>query len=340
MKPADLTEPTVGPAVAALETRLAAYTGAHHCVALGSGNDALAVAMLALGIGPGDEVITTPFAPAGALEAITLCRATPVFVDLDRATCNIDPWLVEAGITPRTRAIVPVSLYGQPPDMEEINAIAQRHRLPVIEDASDSFGATYHGNKSCNLSTIGCTSFHPSRALGCDGDGGALFTRDDALAGAVREIVAASGQPGRPMGELQCADLLAKLDSLDRQLAQRQRLAARYEVLFSCRLQSVGRRRDRDSVFTGYTLMVEARERVMAELAAAGIAAVVQPLLRHLLPHHAHLNDPQRYPVLAELAAMVMTVPIAADQDEASAQRIAAAVLRAAGVAVPAMDEW
>jgi UDP-2-acetamido-2-deoxy-ribo-hexuluronate aminotransferase len=284
------------------------------------------------------------------VNAITLCGATPVFVDIDRATCNIDPWLLASEITARTRAIVPISMYGQPPDMKEINAIAQRHRLPVIEDGSDSFGATYHGNKSCNLSTIGCTSFHPSKALGCDGDGGALFTRDDALARSVRDLIAGrlpnpphpahAAQPGQPMGEQQCAALLAKLDSLDQELAQRKRLVARYEVLFAGRLQRIGRPRDRDSVFSGYTLVLDERERVMAELAAAGIAAVVHPLPFHLLARSAHLIEPQRFPVAAEMAAMVMTMPIGLEQDEASAQRIAAAVLGAAGVAVPAMDEW
>jgi UDP-2-acetamido-2-deoxy-ribo-hexuluronate aminotransferase len=318
---------------------------------LGSGTEALAAAMLALGTGPGDEVLTTAFAPADAVQAIMLCGATPVFVDIDRATCNIDPWLLGAGITARTRAIVPVSMYGQPPDMEEINAIAQRHRLPVIEDASDSFGATYHGNKSGNLSMIGCTSFHRSKVLGCDGDGGALFTRDDALAKVLHEIVTgrlpnplwhagAGGQPARRMGALQARSLLARLGSLDLELAQRQRLAARYEVLFSCRLQHIGRRRDRESVFSGYTLVLENRARVMAELAAAGIAAIVHPQPFHLLPGYADLSDPRRYPIAAEMAAMVMTMPIEPAQAEASAQRIAAAVLRAAGVAVPAMDEW
>jgi UDP-2-acetamido-2-deoxy-ribo-hexuluronate aminotransferase len=350
MRPADLTEPVVDPALAALEQRLAAYTGARYCVALGSGAEALALALLALGTGPGDEVITTPFGPPDAVNAITHCGATPVFVDIDRATCNIDPWLLGSAITTRTRAVVPVSMYGQPPDMEEINAIAQRHRLAVIEDASDSFGATYHGNKSCNLSTIGCTSFHPSKAPGCDGDGGALFTRDDALAKSVRDLIAGrlpnpprqerAGQPGQLMGGRQCAALLAKLDRLDQELAQRKRLAARYEVLFACRLQRIGRRRDRESVFSGYTLVLDQRERVMAKLAAAGIAAVVHPLPFHLLARSAHLIDPQRFPVAAEIAAMVMTLPIGLEQDEASAQRIAAAVLSAAGVAVPAMDEW
>lgn len=350
MRPEVLTEPAVGPALAELERRLAAYTGARHCVALGSGAEALAVAMLALGTGPGDEVITSPFAPPDAVNAIELCGATPVFVDIDRASCNIDPWLLASGITARTRAIVPVSMYGQPPDMEEINAIAKRHRLAVIEDASDSFGATYQGKKSCNLSTIGCTSFHPSRTPGCDGDGGALFTGDDALAGSVRDLIASrlpnpprqarAGPPGRLMGERQCAALLVKLDSLAQELAQRKRLAARYEVLFASRLQRIGRRRDRESVFSGYTLVLEQRERVMAELAASGIAAVVHPPPFHLLPRCAHLIDPQRFPVAAEMAAMVMTMPIGTDQHEASAQRIAAAVLSAAGVAVPVMDEW
>ena len=147
------------------------------------------MSLMALDIKPGDEIITTPFTFVATAEVIVLLGAKPVFVDVETDTGNIDASLIEAAITPQTKAIMPVSLYGQPADMDEINAIAARHgNLPVIEDAAQSFGATYKGRKSCNLSTIGCTSFFPSKPLGCYGDGGAIFTNDDELAQVMREI--------------------------------------------------------------------------------------------------------------------------------------------------------
>ena len=172
----------MGPEVAELEAALAAFTGTRHCIAVASGTEALLIALMALGIGPGDEVIVPAFTFAASAEVVILAGATPVLVDIEPDTCNVDVRAVEAAITERTRAIIPVSLYGQPADMDAINAIAAKHKIPVIEDAAQSFGATYKGRRSCNLSTIGCTSFFPSKPLGCFGDGGALFTNDTALA--------------------------------------------------------------------------------------------------------------------------------------------------------------
>ena len=176
----------MGPEVKELEERLAAYTSTKHCITCASGTEALLIALMALEVKPGDEVITTPFTFVATAEMIVLIGAKPVFVDVEPDTCNIDATKIEAAITPRTRAIMPVSLYGQPADMDEINAIAAKHKVAVIEDAAQSFGATYKGRRSCSLSAIGCTSFFPSKPLGCYGDGGALFTSDDALAQACR----------------------------------------------------------------------------------------------------------------------------------------------------------
>jgi len=159
----------LGPEVPELDERLAAYTGAKHCVTCASGTEALLIALMALDVKPGDEIITTPFTFVATAEMIVLLGARPVFIDIEPDTCNIDASKIEASITPRTRAILPVSLYGQPADMDEINAIAAKCGLAVIEDAAQSFGATYKGRKSCNLSTIGCTSFYPSKPLGCYG---------------------------------------------------------------------------------------------------------------------------------------------------------------------------
>ena len=173
----------MGPEVKELEDKLATYTGVKHCITVASGTEALLITLMALDIQPGDEIITTAFTFVATAEVIVLLGAKPVFVDVESDTGNINATLIEAAITPKTKAIMPVSLYGQPADMDEINVIAARHgNLPVIEDAAQSFGATYKGRKSCNLSTLGCTSFFPSKPLGCYGDGGAIFTNDDTLA--------------------------------------------------------------------------------------------------------------------------------------------------------------
>ena len=173
----------MGPEVQELEERLADHVGVKHCIGASSGTDTLLIALMALGVGPGDEVITVPYTWISTAEMIALLGATPVFVDIDEKTWNMDPSLLEAAITPKTKAIMPVGIFGQTADMTAVNAIAERNgNLPVIEDAAQSFGATHHGKKSGSLSTIGSTSFFPSKPLGCYGDGGALFTDDDDLA--------------------------------------------------------------------------------------------------------------------------------------------------------------
>jgi UDP-2-acetamido-2-deoxy-ribo-hexuluronate aminotransferase len=232
----------MGPEVREMEDRLAAYTAAAHCISVASGTEALLIALMAIGLRPGDEVVTTPFTFAATAEMIVLLGGRPVFVDIEADTCNIDASLIEAKITSRTRAIMPVSLYGQCADMDEINAVAARHGIVVIEDAAQSFGATYKGRRSGNLSTIGCTSFFPSKPLGCYGDGGAVFTSDDALAQACREI-RVHGQSARythtrvgvggRMDTLQCAIVLAKLERFEWELQRRHELGARYRDLLA-----------------------------------------------------------------------------------------------------------
>ena len=172
----------LGPEVREFEGKLAEYTGSKHCITVSSGTDSLLIALMALGVGAGDEVITVPYTWISSAEVITLLGAKPVFVDICSGTMNMNETLLESAITDKTKAIMPVSIYGQCPDMDAINSIAGKYNLPVIEDAAQSFGATYKGKKSCNLSTIGSTSFFPSKPLGCYGDAGALFTNDDELA--------------------------------------------------------------------------------------------------------------------------------------------------------------
>ena len=330
----------LGPEVRELEARLAAYTGARHCITVASGTEALLISLMALGIGPGDEVITTPFTFVATAEVIVLVGATPVFVDIEPDTCNIDARLIEAKISPRTKAILPVSLYGQPADMDAINAIAARHGLPVIEDAAQSFGATYKGRQSGNLSTLGCTSFFPSKPLGCYGDGGAIFTSDDALAQACREI-RVHGQSqryvhtrigvGGRMDTLQCAIVLAKLDRFDQEIAQRQAVARRYHDLLGTDTHVVNPlpwpQPDRTSVFAQYTLRVPDRDALQARLQAAGIpTAVHYPVPLNEQPAYAHLCCPDCTPVARQMAREVMSLPMHPDLSEADQDRIVSAI--------------
>ena len=178
----------MGPEIAEVEQALATYVGVNHCLTVASGTDSLEIALRALDIGPGDEVITVPFTWISSAEVIGLVGARPVFVDIEPATYNLDVNLLEAAITSRTKAIMPVSLFGQMPDYDRINALAAKHGIPVIEDGAQSFGATQRGRRSCGVTLIGSTSFFPAKTLGCYGDGGALFTNDDALGEKMRAI--------------------------------------------------------------------------------------------------------------------------------------------------------
>lgn len=329
----------MGPEVQELETALATHTGARHCVTVASGTEALLMSLMALGIKPGDEVITTSFTFIATAEVIVLVGAKPVFIDVERDSCNMDVSQLEARITPRTKAIMPVSLYGQCSDMDEINAIAQKHGIPVIEDAAQSFGATYKGRKSCNLSTIGCTSFFPSKPLGCYGDGGAVFTNDDALAQALREI-RVHGQSGRyyhtrvgvggRMDTLQCAVVLGKLERFDWEIEQRHRIGARYQALMSDLpdgARTVAVRPDRDSVWAQFTVMVPRRDEIIASLKAAGVpTAIHYPRPIHGQPAYAEYAVEGATPVSDELAAQVMSLPMHPDLDETTQDLIVAAL--------------
>lgn len=330
----------MGPEVKELEERLSAWTGAKHCLTVASGTEALLIALMALGIGPGDEVVTTPFSFIATGEVIVLLGATPVFVDIEADTCNIDTAKLQAAITPRTRALMPVALYGQPADMDEVNAVAARHGIAVIEDAAQSFGADYKGRKSCNLSTFGCTSFFPSKPLGCYGDGGAVFTNDDALAKAVREI-RVHGQErryyhtriglGGRMDTLQCAVVLAKLERFEWEIARRIEVGKRYAALFTALpapARVVATRPDRTNVHAQYTLAVPNREALQAGLKEAGIpTAVHYPIPIHRQPAYAHLSAADACPVSDRLSAQVISLPMHADMDIDTQDRIAGAVI-------------
>lgn len=335
----------MGPEVRELEEKLAAYTGAKHCITVASGTEALLIALMAIGLRPGDEVITTPFTFAATAEVIVLLGGVPVFVDIEPDTCNIDVSLIEARVTSRTRAIMPVSLYGQCADMDEINAIAGRQGLAVIEDAAQSFGASYKGRKSCNLSTVGCTSFFPSKPLGCYGDGGAMFTNDDALAQACREI-RVHGQSARythmrvgvggRMDTLQCAVVLAKLERFEWELERRSVLASRYSALLDDRrigLPAV--RSDRSSAWAQYTVRIHSgatvnRSSVQARLASEGIpTAIHYPIPLHQQPAFADVSIVQACSASELAGQQVISLPMGADLTPSEQDRVVAALTSA-----------
>jgi UDP-2-acetamido-2-deoxy-ribo-hexuluronate aminotransferase len=324
----------MGPEVAELESRLAEYVGVKHCITVASGTEALLISLMGLGVGRDDEVITTPFTFAATVEVIVLLGAKPVFVDIEPDTCNINARLIEAKITPRTKAIMPVSLYGQVADMDEINAIAARHGgIPVIEDAAQSFGATYKGRRSCGLSAIGCTSFFPSKPLGCYGDGGAMFTDDDELAKIFREI-RVHGQSrryehsrvgvGGRMDTLQCAIVLAKLTRFEWEVEQRSRFGRIYnEELDRFGIRRVEQRADRTSVFAQYTVMVDDRDFMQKHLADHGIpTAVHYPSPVNRQRPYAHYCCGDCTPIADATAKVVLSLPMSPDIDERMVNKV------------------
>ncbi|MGQ3123094.1 DegT/DnrJ/EryC1/StrS family aminotransferase [Variovorax sp.] len=310
----------LGPEVAELEEKLAVYTGAKHCITVANGTDALQIAQMALGIGPADEVITPGFTYIATAETVALLGAKPVYVDIDPRTYNLDPALLEEAITARTKAIVPVSLYGQCADFDAINAIAAKHGIPVIEDAAQSFGATYKGRKSCNLSTIACASFFPSKPLGCYGDGGAIFTNDDELAKVMRQI-ARHGQDRRyhhirvgvnsRLDTLQAAVLLAKLKIFDDEIAGRQRVAAEYErLLAKAAVNAVPYIESyNQSAWAQYTVRTSNRDALQTRMKQAGVPTVVHyPIPLNQQP--AVADRQACLPIGDAVAAEVLSLPM------------------------------
>ncbi|MEQ1657138.1 MAG: DegT/DnrJ/EryC1/StrS family aminotransferase [Hylemonella sp.] len=326
----------LGPEVAELEEKLAAYTGAKYCISVANGTDALQIALMALGVGPGDEVITPGFTYIATAETVALLRAKPVYVDIDARTYNLDPALLEAAITPRTKAIIPVSLYGQCADFDAINAIAARHGIPVIEDAAQSFGASYKGRKSCNLTTIGCASFFPSKPLGCYGDGGAIFTSDDELAKVLRQI-ARHGQDRRyhhirvgvnsRLDTLQAAILLPKLAILDEEMRLRQQVAQRYtRLLNQAGIHTTPYVEPHNlSAWAQYTVRLANREAIQAALKQAGIpTAVHYPIPLNKQP--AVADTSVCLPVGDDVAGQVISLPMYPMLGSQDQERVAAGI--------------
>ncbi|WP_394908176.1 DegT/DnrJ/EryC1/StrS family aminotransferase [uncultured Helicobacter sp.] len=314
----------MGASVGELESNLSAFCGARYARAVSSGTDALLIALLALGTQRGDEVITTPFTFIATAEMIALLGAKPVFVDIDEMTYNIDPEKIESAITSRTKAIIPVSLYGLPADMDKINAIAKAHNLAVIEDACQSFGATYKSKYSCNLSYIGVTSFFPSKPLGCYGDGGAMFCNDEALDEKIGSILN-HGQIGRyihkyiglngRLDSLQCAVLNVKLRHFKEEIAKREQIARIYtENLHNLILPVIPQ--DRTSVYAQYSVRLTSgnREAVLEALQHRGVpTAVHYPLPLHLQESLAYLGYTKgAFPVSEKIAREIFSLPFSA----------------------------
>ena len=276
----------LGPEVTQLEKELSSYVGVDYCIGVSSGTDALLIALMALDIGPGDEVITTPFSFFSTVETILLLGAKPVFVDIDELTYNIDPNQIEQAISKKTKAIVPVSLYGQPADFLEINKIGEAYKIPIIEDGAQSFGSTHHNIKSCGLSTIGTTSFFPSKPLGCYGDGGACFTNDKKLAETMREI-SLHGQNKRyhhrkiglngRLDTLQAAVLIGKLSIFDFEVEARMKIGDRYTKQFKkngfTKVPFISP--TNTSVYGQYTIQVNNRDKVIENMKSKGIPTSV-----------------------------------------------------------------
>ncbi len=327
-----------GPKLQKLEKDLAAYTGTQHAVGCSSGTDALLLSLMALDIRPGDEVITTPFTFIATAEVIAFLGAKSVFVDIDETTYNIDAALIEDAVTERTKAIIPVSLYGQCADMDAVNAVAAKHGLPVIEDACQSFGAEYKGKKSCNLSTIGCTSFFPSKPLGAYGDGGAIFTSDDALAAKLRMLLNHGqneryrhkliGINGR-LDAIQAAVLNVKLAHFDDEVAARQRIGAAYsEKLAGANVITPKVMDDRTSVYAQYSVRVKNRETLARALNEKGIpTAVHYPMPLHLQEAFAPLGYKRGdFPVSERVSDEIMSLPMSPYLTEEQQDYIVAAL--------------
>jgi UDP-2-acetamido-2-deoxy-ribo-hexuluronate aminotransferase len=327
-----------GPEVDAIEEYLAGYTGAAHAIACGNGTDALMIALMALDIKAGDEVITTPFTFYATAEVMAVLGIVPVFVDIDPLTYNIDANLIADKITAKTKAIVPVSLYGQCPDMDAINAIAAEHDLAVIEDAAQSFGAQYKGTRSCNLSHVGTTSFFPSKPLGAYGDGGMMFTNDDAVAKRLR-MLCNHGQEKRyyhtlngfnsRLDTLQAAVLLSKFEIFDEEVAARERIGDHYTEMLKDHVTTPVKSADSSHVYAQYTIQVDHRDAFQEALKAQGIPTTIHyPVPLHFQPAMSQYGYKAGDFPLAEAASeRVVSLPMHPYLSQDDQQRVVDAVI-------------
>jgi UDP-2-acetamido-2-deoxy-ribo-hexuluronate aminotransferase len=337
----------MGPEISELETKLAIFVGVKHCISVASGTVSLEIALRALGVGPGDEVITVPFTWISTAEVIGLVGARPVFVDIEQQTYNLDISQIEQAITPRTKAIIPVSLFGQMPDLTRLNAVATQHDIPVVEDGAQSFGAKQNGRRSCSPTLVGSTSFFPAKPLGCFGDGGALFTNDDGLAERMRAIRTHGGlrRHHHPLlgmnarfDTLQAAVLLAKLPRFEWELEQRSRIGARYSRLLRevCTVPEVAT--GNTHVYAQYTVRLPDRDSVAADLKERGIpTAVYYPKCLHEQPVFADCGAKWGdFPVAEQASREVLSLPMHPFLRDGEQDQVVTAIQEAA--AHPALD--
>jgi UDP-2-acetamido-2-deoxy-ribo-hexuluronate aminotransferase len=310
----------MGPEINELEEQLADYVGVKHCISVSSGSDALLIAMMALGIGPGDEVITTAFTFVATAEMIKILGAKPIFIDIDPQTYNIDPTKISMSITPKTKLILPVSIFGQCADMDAINAIAKQHKLPVLEDGAQSFGATYNEKKSCGLSTLGCTSFFPSKPLGCYGDGGAIFTNNQTLSKVMREI-RIHGQDRRysykrigingRLDTIQAAILLAKFEIFPNEVILRNKVGERYTTYINALEPNIVTPKittNCTTVYAQYSVTSNNRDQIIDKLRKLGIpTAVHYPTPLHLQTPFSNNID---LPIAEKISTKIFSLPM------------------------------
>jgi UDP-2-acetamido-2-deoxy-ribo-hexuluronate aminotransferase len=311
----------LGEEVDILEKELQSFTGAKYAIACSSGTDALLLAMMAMDIQPDDEIITTPFTWISTAEMMALIKAKPVFVDIEPDTYNIDANLIEAAITKKTKAIMPVSLYGQPADMDAIQVIADKYNLKVIIDGAQSFGSTYNNKTDSNLGDISTTSFFPSKPLGCYGDGGAAFTNNEEYANKIK-LLRVHGQNkryhhkyigiGGRLDTMQAAILLAKLPYFKKELKDRQKVADHYTSGLSKILQTPVIKPHRSSAWAQYTLRVQNRDILQLKLKDSGIpTSVFYPIPLHLQECFRYLNYKQNdFPISEKASNEVISVPM------------------------------
>lgn len=331
----------LGPEVDEVEKVLAERTGVQHCITTASGTDSLLIALMALGVSAGDEVITVPYTWISTAEVIALIGAKPVFIDISADSWNMNPALLESSITERTKAIMPVGIYGQPANLNEINRIAEKHGLPVVEDAAQCYGADHHGKPSGGLSTIGSTSFFPSKPLGCYGDGGALFTDDGELAEKMRWIRVHGqsekhhhpilGVNGR-FDTIQAAILLEKIAIFDEEIQQRNTVAEAYtEALKSSPLevQSPQVVEGNTSVWAQYTLLSKEPETLQERLKEKGIPSVrYYSVPLHLQPVFSRLGyEKGEFPVTERVAAEGLSLPMNPYLSKEEVRRVAEALV-------------
>ncbi len=325
----------MGPEVKELEKKLAEYVGVKHCIACANGTDALTLVLLAIGIKPGDEIIVPDFTFYATTESASILGGVPVFCDIDPISYNLDPSKIEEKITSNTKAIIPVSLYGQCPDLDAINKIAKKHNIPVIEDAAQSFGATQNGNKSCSLTDFATTSFFPTKPLGCYGDGGAIFTNDDEYAAHIGSL-RLHGAEGRyyhtrigmnsRLDSIQAAILLEKIKILDDEIEKRQAIADRYSSLLSSYVGVPKVLDGNSSAWAQYSILVDDREEFMKKMSELGVPTMVhypRPLSKQ--PIYEELNQTPQ-PISLDISQKVVSLPFDPYLDEETQDKIIEAV--------------